>query len=70
MNRMYGIFTRMIRFKKRRSKNRSPQALNAEELLNSNLVGLWSDRPEVEDSLSFARQLRREAEHARGRILK
>ena len=59
---------------KRRSTPRieelSLQALTAEELLNSDLVGLWSDRPEVEDSLSFARQLRRNAEHARHRASK
>ncbi len=46
------------------------QALSAKEILNSDLVGLWSDRPEVENSLSFARQLRRNAEHVRRRAYK
>jgi hypothetical protein len=29
-------------------------------------VGLWADREDIGDSLEYARQLRREAEHRRG----
>jgi hypothetical protein len=36
--------------------------LTARELLQSGLVGLWADREDIDDSLSFARQLRRRAE--------
>lgn len=33
--------------------------LTARELLESGLVGLWADREDINDSLSFARRLRR-----------
>ena len=38
------------------------QALTARDLLQSGLVGLWADREDIDDSLSFARRLRKEAE--------
>jgi hypothetical protein len=31
------------------------------ELLESGLVGLWADRTDIEDSIEFARKLRRRA---------
>ena len=37
----------------------------AAELAKSEVVGLWSGRPEASDSQAFARQLREQAEHAR-----
>ena len=37
--------------------------LTARDLLQSELVGLWADRQDIGDSLSFARQLRQQAEH-------
>jgi hypothetical protein len=37
--------------------------LTARELLQSEVVGLWADRGDIGDSLTFARQLRRQAEH-------
>jgi len=37
--------------------------LTARDLLQSDLVGLWADREDIEDSLAFARKLRRQAEH-------
>jgi len=37
--------------------------LTARELLESDLVGLWADRDDIGDSVSFARQLRQKAEH-------
>jgi hypothetical protein len=41
------------------------QELTARDLLQSGLVGLWADRDDIDDSLSFARQIRQEAEHRR-----
>ncbi len=35
------------------------------DLLGSGLVGLWSDRKDIEDSVEFARALRRAAERRR-----
>ena len=40
-------------------------ALTAEHLLATNLVGLWADRADLSDSVTFARQLR-EAAQRRG----
>jgi hypothetical protein len=37
--------------------------LTARDLLQSELVGLWADRSDIGDSLSYARQLRQQAEH-------
>ncbi len=34
----------------------------ARDLLQSELVGLWADRADIGDSLTFARQLREQAE--------
>lgn len=42
------------------------QPLTASDLLQSELVGLWADRSDIGDSVSFARQLRQQAEHRRG----
>lgn len=39
--------------------------LTARDLLQSDLVGLWADRDDIGDSLSFARQLREQAERRR-----
>lgn len=39
------------------------QEMTARDLLQSDLVGLWADRDDIRDSLSFARQLRWQAEH-------
>jgi hypothetical protein len=39
------------------------QELTARALLESGLVGIWAGREDIEDSPSFARRLRREAEH-------
>lgn len=37
--------------------------LTAIDLARSDLVGMWADRSDIEDSLDFARQLRHTAEH-------
>ena len=39
------------------------QPLTAANVLQSELVGLWADRSDMDDSVSFARQLRQQAEH-------
>ncbi len=33
------------------------------ELLKSDLIGLWADREDIEDSVEFARRLRERAQH-------
>jgi len=37
--------------------------LTARDLLQSELVGLWADRLDIAESLSYARQLRQQAEY-------
>ena len=39
--------------------------MTARDLLRSKLVGIWADREDIEDSLTFARRLRRQAESSR-----
>jgi hypothetical protein len=39
--------------------------LTARTLLQSEVVGLWADREDIDDSLDFARRLRQEAERRR-----
>ena len=36
--------------------------LTAHKLLHSELIGLWRDREDIEDSASYARQLREQAQ--------
>jgi hypothetical protein len=38
------------------------KGLTAGDLLRSPLCGMWTDRPDIGDSLAYARQLRTEAE--------
>jgi hypothetical protein len=40
--------------------------LTARQLLSSELIGLWKDRRDIEDSAAYARQLREEAQKRRG----
>jgi hypothetical protein len=44
-----------------------PRELTARDLLQSEVVGLWADREDITDSLTFARQLRRQAEYRQER---
>ena len=44
------------------------QPLTAADMLQSELVGLWADRSDIDDSATFARQLRHQAEHRRGKV--
>lgn len=56
--------------KQRASRERAelgPRELTARDLLQSEIVGLWADREDISDSLTFARQLRQQAEHRQGR---
>jgi hypothetical protein len=39
--------------------------LTARKLLKSEIVGMWADRQDIGNSLTFARQLRYQAEHCR-----
>lgn len=45
-----------------------PRQLTARDLLQSEVVGLWADREDISDSLTFARRLRHQAEHHRRRL--
>lgn len=40
--------------------------LTARQILHSELIGLWRDRGDIEDSAAYARQLRVQAQRRRG----
>jgi hypothetical protein len=40
--------------------------LTARDLLESKIIGLWADRDDIEDSVEYARRLRRQAERRTG----
>ena len=40
----------------------SKRRLTARRLLDSGLIGLWKDREDIEDSATYARQLREQAQ--------
>ncbi len=40
--------------------------LTAKQLRHSEVVGLWKDRQDIEDSAAYARQLREEAQRRQG----
>jgi hypothetical protein len=44
------------------AKTNGKKKLTAAELLNSELVGLWKNRNDIDDSVSFARTLREKAQ--------
>jgi hypothetical protein len=39
--------------------------LTADQLLHSELIGIWKDRKDIEDSVTYARQLREHAQRRR-----
>ncbi len=41
--------------------------MRAKDLLNSGLVGIWANRKDIGDSVSFARKLRQQAQTRGGR---
>ena len=43
------------------SASSTKRRLTARALLNSELIGLWKDRTDIEDSADYARQLREQA---------
>jgi hypothetical protein len=47
-------------------RDAAARVLTAHELLRSSLTGLWADRDDIEDSLSFAHRLRHQAERRQG----
>ena len=47
------------------SKQPQHPRLTARELLQSELIGLWEDRTDIEDSAAYARQLREQAQNRR-----
>jgi len=64
----WGEIIQFINFLKYQSKsqiNHNSETLTAHNLLESELVGLWADRSDIKDSLSYARQLRQQAEERR-----
>ena len=59
-------FMAFLQYRESREQTQlQPQKLTAGDLLQSELVGLWSDRTDIEDSVEFARQLRQQAERQR-----
>lgn len=44
----------------------SRHRLTARQLLHSELIGLWEDRSDIEDSAAYARRLREQAQNRRG----
>jgi hypothetical protein len=40
--------------------------LTADDLLASEIIGLWADRADLGESTTFARQLREQAQHRNG----
>ncbi len=40
--------------------------LTARKILHSELIGLWRDREDIEDSAAYARQLRAQTQRRRG----
>lgn len=49
---------------KRVPRHRRP--VTARDLLQSGLVDIWADRDDIEDNVTFARELRQQAEQRRG----
>ncbi len=41
------------------------KTFTARQLLNSGLIGIWEDRTDIEDSLTYARQLREQSQAKR-----
>jgi hypothetical protein len=58
-------FIGYLKHRSGRRKSLHAKELTAHGLLQSGLVGLWADRSDIGDSLTFARDLRRRAERHR-----
>jgi len=59
-----GQFVEMILLSDASTTPNRPR-LTARQLLQSDLVGLWENRSDIEDSLAYARQLREQAQFRR-----
>jgi len=57
-----GQFIEMILLSEASTTPNHPR-LTARQLLHSDLVGLWKDRSDIEDSSAYARQLREMAQN-------
>jgi hypothetical protein len=42
------------------------RTITARQLRQSDLIGLWKDRGDIQDSVIYARQLREQAQHRHG----
>ena len=51
----------------RKEKSVAKRQMTARDLLESGLVGIWEDRTDIGDSLSFARKLRERAQRRSGK---
>jgi len=60
-----GQFVEMILLSDASTTPNRPR-LTARQLLQSDVVGLWEDRSDIEDSSAYARQLRETAQNRRG----
>lgn len=49
--------------KSQRTASTPRKHMTAADLLNSEIVGMWGDREDIDDSVTFANQLRQKAEH-------
>ena len=56
-------FISYLKYIRTREPESSAKPRTAQDMLQSELVGLWADRDDITDSLGFARQLRRQAEY-------
>ena len=56
-----GQYIEMILFPES-SASSTKRRLTARSLLNSELIGLWKDRTDIEESADYARQLREQAQ--------
>jgi hypothetical protein len=53
----------IVSLKQRAKQAKASKGFAMRDLLNSDLVGMWADREDIGDTLTFARKLRYEAEH-------
>lgn len=59
-------FIRYLHYKsQRKTEFEKTHKMTAGDLLNSEIVGIWADRTDIPDSLTFARELRKTAETQR-----
>ena len=52
----------LLLFTSNMKTTKSKKRLTARQLLNSNLIGMWTDRIDITDSAEYAHQLREQAQ--------